>query len=235
MTSGRFDGNGGGGFHDLHKGERCVVMGNGPSLRRIDMSLLAGETTFGLNKIFLMFPDLGWVPTYYCAVNPLVIEQSREDILRSTMPKFIGHEGRRFLPEREDIFFLDSSKKDPGFAKSLDEPMWQGFTVTFCAIQVAFCLGFQEVVLVGVDHSYSFSGKPNQEVPAKGPDLNHFHPSYFSDGNNWNLPDLECSEKAYAIARDAFEQAGRRIVNATPGTMLDVFEKVPYNDIFATS
>lgn len=217
---------GSGGFHDLHRGRRCVIMGNGPSLRSTDLSLLKGEYTFGLNKIFLLMPEMGWAPTFYCAVNPLVIEQSREEIIGSAMVKFIGHEGRRHIPEREDVVFLKSDRRTPGFAATLDEPMWQGYTVTYCALQLAYIMGFETVVLVGIDHYYRCEGDPNKEVRADGVDVNHFHPEYFSGGQSWNLPDLDMSEKAYAMAREAFEKDGRRVLNATPGTRLDVFEKV---------
>jgi len=39
-------------FRDKHKGERCFIIGNGPSLRNTDISLLEDEITFGVNGIF---------------------------------------------------------------------------------------------------------------------------------------------------------------------------------------
>ncbi|MGE4552095.1 MAG: 6-hydroxymethylpterin diphosphokinase MptE-like protein [Desulfovibrionaceae bacterium] len=217
-------------FRNRHRGERCVIMGNGPSLNRTDLDLLRAVPTFGMNKIFLLLPRLGWAPTYHVAVNPLVIEQCREDILASSMPKFIGHEGRRMLPEREDILFLTSNRREPGFTTDLDQPLWQGHTVTYCAMQVAYHMGFSEVLLVGVDHSYQCSGQPNEKVTARGPDPNHFHPDYFSGGQSWQLPDLERSEAAYRLARQAFEADGRRILDATVGGRLTVFDKVRLED-----
>ena len=223
------------GYQDRHLGERCVILGNGPSLGKIDFSLLEGEKTFGLNKIFLLMKEIDWSPTYYCAVNPLVIEQAREDIVNSTLPKFIGHEGVRCIPERDDVTFLKSDRREPGFAVSLDEPMWQGYTVTYCALQLAYIMGFKQAILVGVDHYYKFQGDPNKEVRAEGADVNHFHPDYFSGGQNWNLPDLEMSEVAYGMARKAYEKDGRTVLNATPGTHLDVFEKVDLEKVLSSS
>ena len=34
---------------DKYKGERCFILGNGPSLAKTDLSLLRNEYTFGLN------------------------------------------------------------------------------------------------------------------------------------------------------------------------------------------
>jgi hypothetical protein len=86
-------------------------------------------------------------------------------------------------------------------------------------------MGFSTVLLVGVDHRYEYQGMPNEEQLAVGPDPNHFDQNYFTGGVRWNLPDLEMSEASYQLAREAFERDGRRIVNLTPGTALDVFPK----------
>ncbi len=67
-------------LHNRHKGERCFIIGNGPSLRHTDMSKLRGEYTLGMNRIYLMFPELGFQTTYYLSVNDLVIEQCAAEI-----------------------------------------------------------------------------------------------------------------------------------------------------------
>jgi hypothetical protein len=86
-------------------------------------------------------------------------------------------------------------------------------------------MGFSKVLLVGVDHRYSFEGQPNQELIAQGPDPNHADENYFSNGAKWHAPDLKKSEEAYQMAKDAFEKDGREILNLTPNSALEVFEK----------
>ena len=39
----------------------------------------------------------------------------------------------------------------------------EGYTVTYYALQLAFAMGFQNVFLVGVDHSFKQTGKPNEK------------------------------------------------------------------------
>jgi len=68
------------GFHNLHQGQRCFILGNGPSLRKTDLSLLEGEVTFGMNRIYLLFPEMGFSTTYFVSINTLVLEQCAEDI-----------------------------------------------------------------------------------------------------------------------------------------------------------
>ena len=62
-------------LRDRHRGERCFVIGNGPSLQRTDLTKLRGERTFGLNRIYLKFGELGFATSYLVCVNKLVIAQ----------------------------------------------------------------------------------------------------------------------------------------------------------------
>jgi hypothetical protein len=99
-------------------------------------------------------------------------------------------------------------------------------------MQIAYYMGFQEVILIGVDHSFSTTGKPHATVTSQGDDPNHFAANYFGKGFRWQLPDLETSELAYRLAKEQFERAGREIVDATIGGKLQVFRKVDYLELF---
>jgi hypothetical protein len=94
-------------------------------------------------------------------------------------------------------------------------------------------MGFEEVILIGVDHSFSTKGPANETVVSQGDDPNHFAPNYFGKGFRWQLPDLEASEQAYRLARRAFEADGRRVLDATIGGKLTVFPKVNYEAVTA--
>ncbi len=65
---------------DIHRGQRCFIIGNGPSLKQTDLSLLKDEFTFGMNRIYLGFPEMGFQTTYFLTINSLVIEQCAADI-----------------------------------------------------------------------------------------------------------------------------------------------------------
>src|SRR3954469_10554479 len=60
---------------DAHKGKRAFINGNGPSLNKTDLNKLKNELTFGLNRIYLMFAELGFSTSSLVSVNDLVIEQ----------------------------------------------------------------------------------------------------------------------------------------------------------------
>lgn len=219
-------------MRDQHRGQRCFVIGNGPSLRNTDMSKLRDEYTFGLNRIYLMFPELGFETSFFVSINDLVIEQSAADIQQLKMPKFIAWHARQWLQPDDNMFFLHTTYTGPKFARDITRRLWEGATVTYVALQVAYYLGFSEVILIGVDHSFATKGKPNATVVSQGDDPNHFNPAYFGKGFRWQLPDLDTSEVGYAMARRAFEKDGRRVLDATVGGKLTIFPKVDYGTLF---
>ena len=219
-------------FHNIHQGERCFVIGNGPSLQNTDMTKLRNEYTFGLNRIYLMFKELGFSTSFFVSINDLVIEQSAAEIQELDIPKFVSWRSRKWLTPQDDLFFLYTTYTGPKFAKNAAGRLWEGATVTYVALQLAYYFGFSEVILIGVDHSFATKGKPNTTITSEGDDPNHFNPKYFGKGFRWQLPDLETSEIAYKMARNAFESDGRKVVDATVGGKLTVFPKVDYASLF---
>jgi hypothetical protein len=219
-------------YKGRHSGERCFIIGNGPSLNKTDLSHLRGEYTFGLNRIYLMFPKLGFKTTYFLSMNDLVIEQCAEEIRGLSIPKFISWRARRFISPTPDMMFLYTTYTGPKFSKDVSGRLWEGATVTYVTLQVAFYMGFQQVSLIGVDHNFATQGKANSTVVSQGDDPNHFNPSYFGKGFRWQLPDLETSERAYTMAREAYESSGREVIDATVGGKLTVFPKVSYDSLF---
>ena len=222
-------------FRDKHLGERCIIMANGPSLAKIDPSMLRGETTFGLNRIYLMANVWDFLPTYYVCINELILDQFHHEITRLTMPKFVNWNSRRyFTPEKRNTFFLRTrlNLKD-AFWTNIENPISSGGTVTYAALQIAYYMGFDQVVIVGLDHHYREKGTPNRAVVRGAEkDVDHFHPEYFPKGSVWQPPDLLRSELAYGLAREAYEKSGRQIIDATLGGKCEIFEKMELESIF---
>ena len=90
---------------DSRKGQRCFIIGNGPSLRETDLSKLKNEFTLGMNRIYLMFPDLGFKTSYYLCMNDLVIEQCAGDIQKLDMPRFVSWRARKWLKSDQGLYF----------------------------------------------------------------------------------------------------------------------------------
>lgn len=204
-------------FFQSHLNETCVIIGNGKSLRHVPNMWLSKYPTFGTNRVYLKF-----IPDYFCCTNPLVLSQNKSAIEMLDCDKFTR------------AGFIDSANPlniSPvrEFSYRPHDYVYEGYTITFVAMQLAYYFGFTTVLLIGVDHEYKYDGKPNQEMTMNGEDPNHFDPTYFK-GQKWNNPDLEKSEISYNLAKVAFEKDGRRIVNLTAGSKLDVFPKGNIND-----
>lgn len=222
-------------FHNIHKNDRCFIVGNGPSLKRTDLSLLKNEFSFGMNRIYLLFENTTYRPTYYVASNELVLTQFSDDIRKLDIPKFLNWNRRKFFPQNDHLtmFYKINFGINDFFGMDPRKPVCGGGTVTYVAMQLAYYMGFREVILIGVDHNFSDRGIPNTtEVRQSEKDESHFHPSYFPKGSLWQLPDLKHSEMAYQLARKYFEADGRQIIDATIDGKCPVFKKVAFHSLF---
>ncbi len=222
-------------YANKHVGQRCFILANGPSLATMDLSPLANEITFGLNRIYLMFDKLPFTPTYFACVNELVLEQFSNEIGDLPMPKFLNWNRRSLFSSNDgSINFVKLSLGlHDTFAQEFTQPLSSGGTVTYVALQIAYLMGFSEIILIGLDHSFADQGTPNKvEVRSAEKDSNHFHPDYFPKGSKWQLPDLRRSEVAYEMARRTYESDGRRVLDATVDGKCFIFEKIKFDSLF---
>jgi len=222
-------------YKGIHTGKRCFVVANGPSLAKTKLEFLANEYTFGLNRVYLNFATSSFRPTYFVAVNELILEQFAGDIAKLEMPKFLNWNRRSYFdPAISKICYLKSKMVvNDSFESDLTKPIVVGGTVTFVTLQLAFYMGFDTVVLVGLDHRYVEKGIPSETVVRnENQDESHFHPNYFPKGVKWQLPDLRRSEIDFELARKKFAQDGRKILDATIDGNCQIFEKVDYLSLF---
>ena len=215
-------------YKDIHKGETCVIIGNGPSLDITPLDKFQYKT-FGSNMIYRK----PFYPDYYCIID--------EEMLHACLP----------LPKMNSVKFMRAEAMDPennpiypivaiGFCLDISNFVVMGGTVTYALLQIAFYMGFQTFLLVGVDHRYPKTNHlAGHKFEAGEHDPDHFQPAdgrpYFETGKIFNAPELEGTRKNYMIAQDLFTQAGRKILNLTPDTALDVFEKDRMENWLTTS
>lgn len=215
-------------FENRHWGQRCIIAACGPGLNNIDMSLLKNEIVIGLNRGYLK-EDMPI--TYLVSCNGQVLKDYGEEIVsQPTKATFITQGLEKLW--RPHIYGM-KYKGTEEFTGDFDDHIWQGHTVTFVALQLAFYMGFSEVILIGLDHNYPRADghETNKPIKSTGKDIDHFHPGYFGEGQTWETPNLEKSKKAYVLAREAFKAAGRTIVNASTKSRLRVFKRVDLKEV----
>ena len=186
-------------MRDRHKGETCIITGMGLSFKDVPNEFLESYITFGVNKIWLK----EFAPTYYVATDPWMNPYTRQ--MKEMRCK--------------EYFIKESFCRDVGGAvtpesvlRNTPEELWDGGgTVIFPCLQIAHLMGFEIALLVGLDHTG---------------DGVHFH----SDYDKWVAKrvyqwDGDGVDKSFKVCRDMYEAGGRRIINLTPGSMCEVFEK----------
>jgi len=221
-------------FKDKHKGEDCFILGNGPSLNKMDLAPLANRHTFGQNKIYLIFEKVDLNLSYLVAVNQLVIEQSARQFEAMDCQVFLSYVAAKgVVKDQENIQRLHTLNLW-SFYEDIAQPICEGNTVTFVSLQLAFYMGFRRVFLIGVDHSFKQSGQSHEVQTYEGEDENHFHPDYFK-GQQWQLADVYGSEVSYHMANYFYKNDGRQILDATLGGKLEVFPKIEFEMALAMS
>jgi len=229
---------------DLHKGERCFLLGCGPSINQINLDLLSKDVVMGVNGIALI-ENLRL--DYFVSVSHFFWKSHVEKLKNLEC-------GRRFLPNYLKELESDtpttwlntveshnyrslSNQKPLSFSYEPHRFIFLGGTVIFVCLQILYFLGFNEVILLGVDHDY---GLDKGKVPQGGVNVSsdhltaHFTKNYYRSGENVHI-DISGAERGYKLALNAFENDGRKIFNASPGTKLDVFPLKKFEAFFLES
>ncbi|MCK5607907.1 DUF115 domain-containing protein [Candidatus Pacearchaeota archaeon] len=215
--------------------QRCFIIGNGPSLNRLDLTKLQKEVTIGSNGIYLNYENMGFYPTFFTVVNYLIAEQMGNNItqIEESIMVFPSFLYSYFKNCRGEVNFLNA---DAGFVCSEDVTEWISWqsTVTFFNLQIAFSLGCPEVYLIGVDNEYvqPTGGYDGKIIVQNDIDLNHFSPMYFNRGFKWQQADPDNMAKCYELVYELFINNNRTIMNATSGGKLEVYPRVEYSTLF---
>jgi len=212
---------------DSLKGKPILIVANGPSLNKTPLDKFQGIYSIGMNKINLIFNKTQWRPNIVITTNSLVVRQHWRSMKDTQIPHFLSWNARWVIPIRARRFFnFFLNNKDNNFQKEVSASVGASGTVTYAALQFAYYLGANPVIIVGLDHNFKYTGLPNDYQKRIGDDVNHFDPNYFKEGQYWGIPNLEASEIGFQQAKKFFEADGRKVFDATIDGKLKVFEKI---------
>lgn len=215
-------------FHNIHCGKSCFIVATGPSLREADLKVLADNQAicFGVNRIFNVDANF-WKPQYYIFADRAGMEQYWEQIMSYEVDKkFLGDSYWKETDYQGDIYTMHTVTEHsfnvlPKFSERIENKVYAYGTVTYVAIQLAMYMGFSKIILLGVDCNY-----------VKGSTSNYFFQEHSEDHSCHNENHMIT---AYKVAKEYAETKGVKILNATRGGMLEVFERINFDDIFAES
>src|SRR5450432_181352 len=234
-----------------YKGQRCFVMGNGPSLNSLDLTKLKNEYTFGVNAIYLNYEKMQFYTTFYVVEDDLVAADRKDEInnYQHSQHKFFGAYLRYLLKKDDKTILLNvlrnyESESDkefkPSFSEDCLKKVWVGGSVTYLCLQLAYYMGFSKVYMIGFDHNYTIPksavisnvNEGGFDILSTEDDPNHFSPDYFGKGFRWHDPRVDRMELGFKKAREYFEKDGRELFNATFGGKLEVIQRCNYSDLF---
>ncbi len=220
-------------------GQKCVIIGTGPSLRISDLENLqkAGYITFGSNKIFKLFDDTDWRPDLYCVADTKVLDYYYEDICNidskynfvvDMFDTIYANHLDKSKMNKENIYLFkqirelekNEGEMYPTFSTTCEKYVIQGLTVTYSMMQIAFFLGFEEVYLIGVDFNYKDNSGNDKNS------IDHFCKNYMGKDEKVNPPMLKENLLAYMSAEKFTQNNNFQIFNATRGGKLEIFERV---------
>lgn len=229
-------------LRNKHLGQRCFIIGNGPSLTVDDLNRLRFEYTFASNKIYLLFDQTQWRPTYYSCEDTLVIQQNADKILDLDRTLKIFPSNILEHVERKDGCYFcefinhpELLEEPPSFERQFSYDLTRGLhwgsTITYSLIQMAVFMGFKDVYLLGVDHLYVTPRKKKGSFYISEGEVNHFNKEYRALGEKWHEPRLDVLERSYEYALMACEKVGVSLYNASRRTALDVFEQIDLDKV----
>jgi hypothetical protein len=234
-------------FRDRHRGKRCFVIGNGPSLKQQDLSQLQGEITFATNSFYLhpLVQQLQ-LPTYYLLSDPHYFDGSigLEEFARITAeigstPVFLPHYAKDYVTATNaipaaQVYYLatcggleDTWQTRPDLTRTIPGAQ----TVVQLAILAAMYMGCSPIYLLGLDHDWLAHG---------GRHLNFYTEEATGAQPEGNLPGWTYRGMMEAMLTmwDIYEMLQRianaegiQIINATHGGFLDVFKRQSYDSI----
>jgi hypothetical protein len=239
------------GLEGEHRGQRCFLMGNGPSLNSMDLSLLKNESVWGSNRCYLLFDRIDWRPSFFVAVDKRVVPDNADEIIQLSRQlqstKFFFPANFRFtriLKSAPNVYWYNEKPLSEGnlpytmFSMNLAEYVYSVRTVTVAMLQIAVYLGFNPIYLIGCDTNYVVptsveyeNGNPDSLISTEA-DLNHFDSSYFGKAKKWHEPHVDRMIFNYQQAKRVCDEFGVKVFNATVGGNLEVFPRVNYKDLF---
>jgi hypothetical protein len=227
-------------YRDKHSGEKCFILGTGPSLNSLtndQIQVINKSVVFGVNSLYKSKIGNLVKPDYYALVDNLYWgdwSSAFDEVKNKYIDKKIifitdyrAIRNNKFFWQKDQISIQLYAKLYP--VNSIDEDISKNtyalMNVVSCAIIVAIFMGFKEINLLGCDYN-AF--------------CNAGHGHFYDDKidlqeSNYNLEFylkhyLMITSFHYKIAELA-KKRKVEILNLTPGSLLDAYPRIPINVI----
>jgi hypothetical protein len=239
---------------NIYKGERCFILGNGPSIKKQDLSKLYNEHVFVCNWFvlkdewkYLKKANLCISDAHFWNYGDGLHKKLVDSILKNTDARIFFEEDSIDSIRKEsslqnfDVAFLKCDRKvklfKGEFEPDITNNLAWGLTVVLeFSFALAFYMGFDTVYILGCDSDYKLDKSKDfeesfcyniNEIPEK--DL-----EYIKKQRDLHhaQEQLEIWLQGYSMMKKVFENEKKEIYNAGIGGCVNIFDRVSYDELF---
>jgi len=215
--------------------EAVLILGNGPSLDLVSSSIFQSYPCISCNNFYLFERhDRARVIAHCIGENPLR-DNSENRLMLSRSVDELGPE-TLWIHARSKKMLLSSSQESkstkfnyyvPGLSFPLfkPSPTFLGYsyvTSLQLAITVALMHGFENIFLLGADHTW-LASQDNWGEHFEAHETNYSRNCTYLEA----MRNISSMYEIYYVLKDVSALTNSKIVNLTPGSLLDVF---PFGD-----
>lgn len=232
--------------------KRCFIIGNGPSLKNMDLSFLKNEWTIGANSFYMHKDSTNVQLDYLCIGDPSFLEDVEnnikwhkhiEKIMPSVLlminPKVQNIINKYNLYSNHDVYYYRRGvptqyvdEVNYNFCKPLNNGSTTG---SLLSIPLAMHMGFKEIILIGFDANWL----DNFEDSYHFYDKHNLYPIFDSSKADTRWPRYEDhlinafrDFISHRLIAEKAKKCGVKIINATDGGRLDMYQRYEYKKLF---
>lgn len=222
-------------LHGRHQGSRAWILGNGPSVQMEDLARIPpGDVVFAFNRFYLSYDQHPVRETYVVSADSLMVQDFGQEMIdvASGLPLFCVKPRWAHGLEGDHVLLPQGDGNLPLFSMQPQRWVSVGGSSVFVALQMAHFMGIRNVVLYGMDYSFSMKlvRDPRYPFPVSYEEGNHFISGYRGD-KPWCPPNWKDISAGFLNARVAFELTGGRVINATRGGRLEIFPREDFDSL----
>jgi hypothetical protein len=232
---------------DKHIGQRCFVVGNGPSLNVQNLKLLKDEVAFFVNRAFL-HPDYEYIqPTYHIIVDPKLqtgewsitfldqIAEKNPNVVFLLSAKWYNDPKFQPYKKKFNIYWLDLRLIWTRFFNG--KINLSNINVCGAVVEVgivsAIYMGMKEIYFLGVDGNglcYNLIGQDSHSYGSNPEDLTKDMLTISKD-----LYFMSMSARKWVYIANYCEKIGIKLVNLTAGGIMDICPRKKFEEVLTQS